>query len=194
MHMIRIAIAILLACIAYTLLRYVVFGPIATDQIPAFLLNKAVSMASVTLLFGAAVSHRRGLPDQTHFYGMAALQAGYVHLILSLAMLSKAYYPTFFTQDTMSMRGQLAIGSGVLGAYGFWLIRYRLPTKSIKIALQALSSLAVAGHLVAMDSIGWSDATNWHGGLPPISLIGFLLAAVSGILFLLSIRGDEPAR
>ena len=181
-------IAILAISLGYTILRYYILGPEPADRIPAFLLNKAAALASVTFLFRAAVAHWRNRPECVRDWGTAALHAGYVHILLSLALFSAAYHPAFFTDDRLSLRGEWAIGFGTLAAYGFWLIRRNRSSEPTKRALQAITSVLIVCHLFSMGSQDWLNMTAWHGGLPPISLIGFILVFASGVLFVLSPR------
>jgi hypothetical protein len=183
--MLRSVLALLAASFAYTIVRYHLLGPEPAEHIPAYLLNKAVSLASVSFLFRAAIEYRRNRDDNVRDWGTAALHAGYAHILLSVALLSEAYHPIFYDGSRLSMRGELAIGLGTLAAYGFWLIRKNRSNASIKRILQTVTALAAGGHLVSLGSGGWMAMGDWHGSLPPISLLGFILTFLSAVLFLL---------
>ena len=79
---------------------------------------------------------------------------------------------------------ELAIGAGALAACVFWLIGPSQKVELKKEVLQALSSLAVGGHLLALGSAGWRQVSGWPGGMPSIALLSFLFAATAMILFL----------
>jgi hypothetical protein len=177
---------ILAISFAYAVIRYVVLGPIEPTHIPVFVLNKSISLASVILMFRAALFHRANLDEGVRAWGTAALHGAYIHVLLSLSILSASYYPDFFDGEMMSLRGELVIGFGVLALYGFWLIRRNRSVWAMTKGLQAISALALAGHVFTRGYVGWLDVSAWHGGMPPISMISFLLATASLFIFTFS--------
>ena len=178
------AAAIVGVCFTYAWLRYVVLGGVSPVHTPTFLTNKVISAASVVFLLRAAFGHMRGDQEQTRRWGMMALNSAGLHVLLSLSILSKAYYPGLFSGERMNLTGELAIGAGALAACLFWLIGRSQKVELKKEVLQALSSLVVGGHLLALGSAGWLQVSSWPGGMPPISLLSFLFAATATILFL----------
>ena len=182
--MIKKVIAVLVCTALYAIIRYVIFGGVSPIHMPAYVLNKSVSTASVSFLFFAALSHAKGRVEKVIFWGTASLHFAYIHVLFSLALLSSAYYPKLFDAEKMNLTGEFTVLFGVLAAYCFWLAR---TGKSVLMRLripQVLSSLFVAGHLVAMGFGGWLKVGKWYGGLPPISLISFVFTAISLALFL----------
>jgi hypothetical protein len=91
----------------------------------------------------------------------------------------------------MSLWGELSIGFGI---YGFWLIRRNISLWARKNTLQILSGIAIAGHVLARGSTGWMNIADWIGEMPPISLISFVLAVASLVLFTVTGRNrkNEP--
>ena len=188
--MIKKLIAVLLCTTLYAIIRYVVFGQVSPIHMPAYILNKSVSMASVFFLFCAALNHAKGQVEKIRFWGAASLHFAYIHILLSLALLSSDYYPKFFGTEKMNLTGEFTILFGVLAAYCFWIARNG---KSVLMRLripQLLSSLFIAGHLVTMGFGGWLKVEKWYGGLPPISLISFVFAVIS-LMFFLKTREDS---
>ena len=177
-------VAVVLCTTLYTLVRYVYFGGISPNNIPVYLLNKSVSIASAFFLFCTALNHAKNQTERVKFWSIAALHGTYLHIMLSLAILSKSYYPKFFGPEKMTFTGEMTILFGVLAVYCFWFVRSKKYVFYQRQIFQLLSGLFLMGHLIAMGFTGWSAVDTWHGGLPPISLIGFMLAALSFLLFL----------
>jgi hypothetical protein len=177
-------VVIVLFTTLYTIVRYVIFGNVSPIHLPIFLLNKSVSIASVCFLFFTALNHTQDQTEKIRFWGTAALHGAYIHIMLSLAILSSAYYPKFFGEEKMNLTGELTILFGVLAVYCFWFVRTKKYVFKQRQIFQLLSGLFLVGHLTTMGYTGWTAVGSWHGGLPPISLIGFILATISFILFL----------
>jgi hypothetical protein len=185
-------IAVLLCTTLYTIIRYVIFGHVSPVHVPVYLLNKSVSMASVVLLSCAAFSYFKQCVDRLRFWGTASLHCACIHVLLSLAILSSAYYPKFFGAEKMNLTGEITILLGVLATYCFWLAHSGRSISARRGTFQLLASLFVGGHLVAMGFRGWLSVEKWHGGLPPISLVSLVFAVVALALF--SISREEPPR
>lgn len=147
----------------------ILFGDVEVIHLPAVLMNKAVAMTAVIFLCFAGLSHRRGDAEGTLRWGTAAWHCALLHMILSLTLFSGANYPKLF---------------GALAMCCFWLIaRVRSERNHLR-AMQALSCVSVAAHLVGMGLLGWFDVGGWHSGLPPISLISMLFSSMGLVLFL----------
>ena len=182
--MITKLIAILLCTTAYTIVRYVIFGHVSPIHMPVYLLNKSVSMASMFFLFLAAMPLAKERTEETRFWGIASFHFACLHILLSLAILSSAYYPKFFGTDKMNLTGEVTVLFGILTAYCYWFARNGKSFFIRRWVIQLLAGIFVAGHLVAMGFGGWLEVEKWHGGLPPISLISFIFAMISLGLFL----------
>ena len=141
-------------------------------------------MASVFFLFLTAVNYKKGRIEKIRFWGNASLHFAYIHIVLSLAILSKVYFPKFFHTDKMNLTGELTILLGVLAAYSFWRISNAGSDFKQRKIFQLLSGFLLTGHLVAMGFTNWLNIGKWYGGLPPISLVSVVLALMSLILFL----------
>ena len=177
-------ITVFLCTTLYTVIRYVVFGNISPIHMPVYLLNKSVSMASSFLLLCAAVHHAKARTKNIKLWGMLSLHCAFIHILLSLSILSVAYYPKLFGTDQMNLSGEITVLSGVLAAYCYWNIHSRKSFFIQQRRLQLLSAFFITGHLAAMGFTGWLNVERWPGGLPPISLISCLFAIISSVLFL----------
>ena len=181
---------ILIFTTLYTIIRYVLFGNVELIHIPAYVLNKSVSMASAIFLFIAAFNFRQANSKRVKYWGSSAYHGAIVHILLSFAILSKPYYPKFFTSEKMNFIGELTIMLGVLAAYFFWTTRNGKSNFISKPFLQVLAALFVAAHVFVMGFSGWIRISEWHGYMPPVSMISFVLAATSFILFLYHRKQD----
>lgn len=176
--------SVLLLTTVYAVMRYAGFGDVSLIHFPGYLLNKGIAMAAVVALFMAAQGLVRTQPYSARFWGRAAGQLVFVHVLLALALLSKGNYPKFFDVDRMNLTGEGMLLMGVLSVYCFW----RLGASYIKPAMQRtltiLGCALVACHLFIMGYSGWLQPQKWHGGLPPITLLCFILVMYSLIVFL----------
>ena len=189
---------ILLLCFTYAACRYVVFGDIAVDQLPAFIANKAFAFTIAALLLMAAIKARSESygtnNDATNSssvinsasvinYGRWAWQLLILHGLMSSVLFSAQHYPKFFDQGIANLTGQLVILAGVLAALGFYrLQKFQAQGLSNSESLKGLCALLLAAHVVAMSG-SWLSPEKWPGYLPPVSLLSFLLATTAAILF-----------
>ena len=181
--MMKWPVLILLSTTIYSLIRYTLFAQVAPMHIPVYLLNKSVSMAAAIFLLAAAWNRANGNAEKMRFWGAASFHAALVHVLLSLSILNSAYFPKFFNTDKMNLTGELSILFGVLAAYCYICIRIGNPARKGSGNLQLLSSLFLAGHLIVMGYAGWRTVSGWPGFMPPISLISFICAFLSLLLF-----------
>ena len=137
--------------------------------------------AALALLITAVYAARRQVAEVKN-WGTVTLHLAYIHIILSLALLSANYYAKFFGDEMMNLSGELMLLFGALGVYCFW--RIGVSSISQRVSFQLLGSLLVSGHLLAMGLSGWLTPEKWYGGLPPISLLCFIATTIAAVLFL----------
>jgi hypothetical protein len=181
--MARQLLAVLLLTTTYAVMRYAGFGDVSLNHLPGYLLNKGISMAAVVALFMAAQGLVCSRRDTYRFWSRASAHLASVHVMLSLALLSKGNYPKFFDNDRMNLTGEVMLLMGVLAAYCFWRLATELRS-SLARHLNSLVCALVAGHLFIMGYGGWLQPQKWHGGLPPITMICFILVMYSLLVFL----------
>ncbi|HUJ16742.1 MAG TPA: hypothetical protein VL197_02015 [Nitrospirota bacterium] len=169
---------------AYAVIRYAGFGHVSLIHVPVYIMNKSISMTAVEALFMAALGLMRSEKDAVRFWTDACSQLVFVHILLSLGILTKGYFASYFEGDKMSLTGEVVLLMGALAAYCFW----RLKAAAIKPALQRtltlLACTLVAVHLFAMGFDGWLHVEKWNGGMPPITLLSFLLVISSLTVYL----------
>lgn len=201
-------LAVWAPCLLYAIIRYNVFGGVAWTHLPLYVVNKSAALSGVILIgLSYAVGKLFGGPAgsepvraKAKFLGLAGFSMITVHLLMSMVLLSPANYGKFFL-DTgkFNLTGELTFLFGVL-AYGCLLfpaittLPYMYDALGMDRWLQAQHmgyfTLALAcGHAFAMGFKGWIDVSGWPGGMPPITLLGFLFAlAALGVKFVASNR------
>lgn len=198
--------AVLALCLLYAVVRYNVLGPVPVEQIPLYITNKAVAVAAL-ILIALAFAARRIAPGSRlgwvrhdrRTLGMTGLSLALLHTALSLLLLNPTYFAKFFNE--LGQFTALAGASMLTGvvALVFLLVQGRVkaeresvvgltggkpPSAGVSIARRKLHGLAIcvlaltAGHVLFMGLPGWLTPNLWHGYLPPLTLISFVIALV----------------
>ena len=184
--------------LAYAVIRYHLAGDVPWRHFPLFILNKATSLAAVifvvsSYLIGKIIRWH----DHDHamrlvvikFCGLMGFFLAAVHALLSLALLSPAYYGKYFEEGgRFNLTGEIAMAVGVVAV--FFLASPAITTmpgmaKAIGgwrwkrtqwFGYVALALVAV--HLIVLGWKGWLTPEKWHGGIPPISLVALVVVLV----------------
>ncbi len=171
----------------YAALRYVVLGPVPWRQLPLYVANKALALAGLVLLVAAQCYRRPVTRQRLGCWGAGLTLA---HVLASVALLKPSYFTGWFTsQGRFTLAAGAALLCGVAAAVllgGLWLVSVAGPpaTRSGGSLVPGGGSLVLALtalHLLCMGASGWLAPSRWHGWLPPITLLGFVLA-VAGLL------------
>jgi DMSO/TMAO reductase YedYZ heme-binding membrane subunit len=191
-------IAIFGFSLLYAIVRYHIAGDVPWRHFPLFILNKATSLAAVffigaSYLIGKVIrwhDHDRALRLVViKFCGLMGFFLAGVHTLFSLSLLSPAYYGKYFDEvGRFNLEGEIAISVGVLAVFlllGPAVTTLPMMPKAIggvrwkrnqRLGYVALALVVV--HLVALGLKGWMVPVNWHGGIPPVSLVAVLVALV----------------
>ena len=199
---IRIIWVVFAISMGYAVLRYNVVGTVAWKDLPIFVLNKGVSLAAIVLLafsFSIRPLANLGIPafnfglEGRKILGISGLLLTIFHLLLSFLIFNPQYYPKFFDSDySLSVIGNLSLLAGmasfmILGLY-HWCFRNRSKNKEMLINIITskeflLGLLFMLGiHLFFMGYSTWTTPSKWQGGLPPISLISFMVVLFSFVI------------
>jgi hypothetical protein len=180
--------------LGYAILRYHIAGPVPWKDFPFFILNKGISLGAFILLtfnfsFGPlsnlGVKLPQGWLNACKAMGMTGFLLVLIHALMSFMLFTPAVYPKFFDMDgTLTLLAGLSMLGGVLAFVVLWGYNLSFQTHlsedrafiqfitSRKFLLAAM--LLGAAHLFFMGYQGWLNSSGWHGGLPPISLVGFV--------------------
>jgi hypothetical protein len=180
-------------CFAYAFVRYVVVKGEPLASVPLYVTNKALAVFAV-ILVGAAAARRRAAWRRAA--RAAALLAAALHALASVVLLRPAYLASLYAPSgRLSAAGELAVlcGAGALVAFGaLWLARPAAPTAgAARLAAHGALALVIV-HCAALGAPGWFAPSRWPGGLPPLTLLGALAAAV-GLAAALSARGGTAS-
>lgn len=176
-------LTILALTLTYSILRYHVFGTVEWSQLPLYVVNKSVSWTGLTLLALAYIRREKATARDLGVLGAFLICS---HIVMSLALLSPAYYAKLFEGARLN-----GWGSGVLLAGVSAAVVLALPAIATLPGMHAALgearwlrwqragywTLALAAtHCALLGWKGWLTPGSWQGGLPPITLLGFITA------------------
>jgi hypothetical protein len=194
----RIIFFTIILCIAYAILRYHIVGPVSWNEFPFFILNKGISLAALLLLmlnFSLGPLKNMGLPVPASWLsarkslGMTGFLLVLIHALMSFMLFSPAIYGKLFDADgSLTLFSGLSMLGGVLSFVVLWgyNLSFQTHLRDDKAFIKFITSrtfllyamLLSAVHLFFMGIEGWLSPAGWHGGLPPISLVAFVVFAV----------------
>ena len=189
----------------YAVLRYHILGPVSWKDFPFFILNKAFALCAFILLsfnfaFGPMKNLGISVPNSwmraRRFLGIMGFMFTFAHLLMSFILFNPSIYGHFFAEDgRFTLNGSLSLVSGVLAFIILWLynISFNSNFRKDKDLISFITSRRVllpamfmaGAHLFFMGYKGWLNPSGWHGGLPPISLVGFCFFIVGFVINLM---------
>ena len=193
-----IVAAVILLSLAYAVIRYHLVGPVPWKDFPFFILNKGVSLAAfilLTLNFGLGPLNNIGVPVSASWLnarkalGMTGFLLVVIHAFMSFMLFSAASYAKFFAADgSLTLLAGLSMLGGVLAFVVLWAYNMSFQThmREDKAFIQFITSrtfllwamLLGAAHIFFMGYEGWLNPAAWHGGIPPVSLVAFVVFAI----------------
>lgn len=200
-----ISITMLIA-IGYAVLRYHIFGGVSWKDLPIFILNKGIALGAFVLIvfnFTLGPAKNLGIPISGAWLKArkAVAMSGFlfvmVHALMSIMLFSPAIYSKLFEADG-SLTGVAGISmlAGILSFVALWVCNFSFQTqmREDKAFIGFITSrkfllwvfLLGAVHLFFMGYSGWIKPSDWHGGLPPISLIAFVSFVIGYLINLLA--------
>ena len=196
-----IAVTLILS-IGYAILRYHIVGPVPWKDFPFFILNKGLCLAAFVLLtmnfalgplnnLGASVS--QGWLNARKAMGMTGFLLVMLHALMSFLLFSPAVYGKFYTDNgTLTLFAGLSMLGGVSAFVVLWGYNMTFQTflREDKAFIRFITSrrfmlfalLLGAAHLFFMGYEGWLRPADWHGSLPPVSLVAFSFFAVGYVI------------
>jgi hypothetical protein len=193
---VKIIVVVFLFSLVYAVMRYHIFEGVPPKDFALYVLNKCLALTAFILLtltftLGPAKSLGVGVPDpwleSRREIGSVSFLLALTHVFCSMLTFgSGGYYAKFFASEG----GINAIGSwsmllGVLSFVWLWgyYISFKTPHESDKDFLKLITSrgsltlaaLLSAGHVAVMGFKGWILPQDWPGGMPPITLVAFVV-------------------
>ena len=168
------------AATAYTTLRYSVFKGVAWADWPSYVLNKSLALAALTLVMIEVFRRRRACGRDPHLLRAAGLFA-IIHILLSLALLSPAYYESLYSQGRLTALAGTALALGAVAAAALLPGKPRGRTMHPRTTSYRLGILGfvMGGHAALQGFAGWFTPQKWPGMMPPITLIAFLMGVAA---------------
>ena len=185
----RAVILCLAGTMIYATLRYQVFGTSAWSQLPLWTANKAVSFASAILLASAYLTRDRWRACR---FGLSGFALAILHGLMSMPLLSPAYYAKLYDGARLSWTGELCMLGGCL-AIVLLLAPAITSAPAIRAGMQHtdwlrwqrvgyLALVITAVHVMALGTSAWVEPRTWPGGLPPITLLSTAVLALPLLL------------
>jgi hypothetical protein len=200
----------LILSLSYAILRYNIMGPVPWKDLPFYILNKGNALSAFILLtinFSLGPLKKLGVRvpgrwlKSRKLLGIMGFLQAFVHVIMSFILLRPTIYEKFFTLDgSLTLYTGLNLLGGISAFIFLWIynISFNMELRKDKDLISFITSrnvtllaIFMAGaHLFFMGFEGWLKPEGWHGGLPPISLIGFAFFVIGFIINLLG-RADQ---
>ena len=182
----RTSLLALLGSVLYATARYNVFKDVPWSDWPTYTLNKAFALCALVLVLLSVVRARRAGGDSTAPTMYMARVFGFTHVILSLTLLSPAYYERFFAQGKLTAAAGVSMLLGAVAAAAMAVDKRTRGNQDTSGAARNLATLAVVVGLHAMlqGFAGWFAPSEWPGRMPPITLLSFLLGLAAVVIVL----------
>jgi len=171
----RTTVLTLVGSAIYATLRYNGFKGVPWEDWPTYTMNKVFAVSAVVLLLVAALRRVRGSGSAGPLLGHAAIVTA-LHVVLSLMLLTPAYFAKYFAAGKLTGTAGVAMTFGALALA--WMMRGALTGRPARGGLAVLAGLTVV-HTAVQGFEGWLDPTTWPGGLPPITLLSTVLAGAA---------------
>lgn len=179
-----LTVAVLIFATLYAVIRYNIYSEVPWNEFPLYVLNKIISFSAIILLSFTIIFRKRENPSfckKVLKYSKALIL---IHVLVSLIIFSSSYYPKLFEADKVNLIGQFTILAGIASLFQLNNLRYYKLSrieKSISILKRNGSEfllIVLSLHLIIMGFSGWIKTHNWPGGLPPISLLSFIVVLI----------------
>ncbi len=173
-----IAMASLGVALTYATIRYNVFKHVPWADWPGYVVNKALALAGLALIGLSVLRMIRSGRTIRRFMVWAGGMT-LAHVLLSVALLKTDYFAKLFADGKLTF---LAGWSMLLGAGAYALLeigarRSRQWDTAARLEVLALVALLTGLHAALPSVASWFQPAIWPGGLPPITLISFVIGA-----------------
>ena len=177
-------ILIFLFTLIYSIVRYNIFKDVPWTDLPLYVMNKAVSFAAIIYITTYLILEKKDHHELGTKIRKYATNLVFIHLTISLIILTPSYYQKFFDGEKFNLIGQLSLLVGVVALGLMNSLRF---TKKLRSKASAsffrkygteLLLLLISMQLFIMGYKGWFTPCEWPGGLPPITLLAFIVSTI----------------
>ena len=193
-----ISLIILGGFLAYAILRYHVFKGIEWIHFPLYTLNKVLSVGGLSMLTVSGIIMLKNRTSHPSFVDHTLVTLGIIcillHVLVSMMLISPTVYESLYGVDqTFNWMGELSMFFGVLGTLFIILFRILPGLLNDEHKYQSLEKikkslppgfLFFGMHVFFLGCQGWLKPSDWPGGMPPISMISFVVAVIGFIITL----------
>lgn len=134
--------------------------------------------------------------------GMFGFLLALLHVLISFILFNPATYAKFYLPDgTLTLHAGVSMLGGVFSFVILWGYNLSFQTylREDKKFIRCITSrnflltamLFILLHIFFMGFKGWMLPAEWHGGLPPVSLIAFIFFLIGYIINLLGRRQPQ---
>jgi len=172
----------------YALVRYIIFKHVAFAQLPLYVTNKAIALSAIIFIAAATLKTKNNGPDTKLYLSSFGFFLALIHVIISIILLEPDYFPKLFAGGKFNIFGELSILFGILAFTAFIILLISTTTREyLKDILKRIASpdfinilglLFLVFHTFLLGIKGWMTPKQWPGYLPPITLLGFIVAII----------------
>jgi hypothetical protein len=187
--------ATMVLSISYAVVRYNIVGDVPWNALPFYVLNKGLCLGAFILLsfnFSLGPAKNLGIPiaeswlNARKAMGMSGFLLILMHTLMSFMLFTPNIFSKFFLADgALTGQAGLSMLAGIMAFVFLWGYNMSFQTflREDKAFITFITSrkcliwaLTLGGlHLFFMGYSGWLNPSAWTGGLPPISLVAFIV-------------------
>ncbi len=157
----------------YAIFRYHVFGPVLFKDLFLYTFNKIIIFSAVIMMVRSVfiADNKEKKVLQKWIFILVSL-----HVLFSIQLIRPYYFQSFFTpENDFSLKGNLVLMGGGLAAI---LMFFKEKINAGVRLFSLLLLLTLSFHLIVMGWEGWLKPGEWHGMMPPITLVSYLLLLI----------------
>lgn len=164
----------------YATVRYNVFKGVPWSDWPHVIGNKILAIASLLLIATAVWRLRQRRQPIRNLMGLGSALA-VAHSLLSVALLDPIYFEKFYVAAKLSLPAGASLLAGSVAMALLLSGKGRPGSLAPRASGPELGLIAFLSgcHAALPSTAGWFDPFNWPGGMPPITLISFLVGTIT---------------
>jgi len=176
-----LSIAIFLLFFLYTWLRLVGYGTYTRADF-WFILNKSLAFSIIGIMFVAYLPVAYGKLKR-NILGYFAFYFTLLHFILSIFLLPGKYYTYYHLPDgRLCFDFKMSVILGIVSFFALLAVYFYFKQKrksgvnpKIFGCLTCIYYVGLLGHVYFLGYEHWAEPGSWPGGIPPATLISFVL-------------------